>query len=261
MYDNQVGRFFNLDPAIDNYKSFSPYMYGANNPLRFIDIQGMGPGDRIKKAQSFAGTKYSQDAKLNQGAALRTGNSIAALTYLDCSELVCRVMADDGITNGVQAMSTKELANFLSDEDKFIRSENEFQAGDIFLWRDDGGGHTGIVVDYDKKSGLVETEEAEGVKYGTLRVFRDIKKYQKHNGWKGFYRPKKENPDKNTSETDKDKKQKNNKDNSNSDESTDEFINFVNQQIEQISKAQKEFDKEMADVRQHLNDLKKKDNN
>ena len=161
-YDQQIGRFFNLDPAIDNYKSPSPYTYGANNPIRFIDIQGLGPGDRIVKATSLEGKKYSQDPKLNQGTELRTGDSEASLDYLDCSEFVCRVMADDGITDGVMQMSTKELTTFLNNDDKFIRSENEPQAGDIFLWREGNKGHTGIVVSYDKKTGEVETSEARG---------------------------------------------------------------------------------------------------
>ena len=200
MYDNQIGRFFNIDPAVENYKSFTPYMYGANNPLRFIDILGLGPGDRIKKARSLEGKKYSQDAKVNGGAELRTGNSAEALEYLDCSEFVCRVLADDGITDGVQQMATGELKDFLADEDKFIRSEDEPQPGDVFLWRDDKAGHTGIVVSYDKVTGEVVTSEARGKKYGSTEVKRNIKGFTGRSDWKGFYRPKKENPDKDKKE-------------------------------------------------------------
>ena len=45
--------------------------------------------------------------KINQGDKLRTGDSVEAMEYLDCSEFVCRVLAYDGITKGVKAMSTK----------------------------------------------------------------------------------------------------------------------------------------------------------
>jgi RHS repeat-associated protein len=202
LFDPQIGRFFNLDPALENYMSSTPYMYSANNPIRFVDIQGLGPGDRIKKAESMEGTKYSQDPKLNQGEELRTGNSAKALQYLDCSEFVSRVLADDGITNGVKEMTTKDLANFLGDDDKFIRSDNDPKPGDIFLFRSGKDGHTGIVVSFDKETGEVITSEARGVKYGTLRVNRDISAFSGDN-FKGFYRPKNEKADKKQSGTDK----------------------------------------------------------
>ena len=200
-FDPQIGRFFSVDPATGNYMSFSPYMYSANNPIRFIDIDGLGPGDRVKKAEELEGHMYSQKAALNQGTALRTGNTPEALKYLDCSEFVCRVLADDNITNGVQAMATEELVTFLGDEDKFIKSDDEPQPGDVFLWRSSDGGHTGIVVSYDSKTGEVETSEARGEEYGSLRVTRQISVFTGHAGWKGFFRPKKENPDKKPEKT------------------------------------------------------------
>jgi RHS repeat-associated protein len=194
MYDNQVARFFGVDPAIENYKSWTPYVYGANNPVRFIDIFGFGPGDRVKKGQSFAGTPYRQQT----GDALRTGNDEDALKYLDCSEFVCRVMAADGITNGIKNMATGALVTFLADEDKFICSKNEPKTGDIFLWRNDDGGHTGIVVSYDASTGIVVTTESRGVDYGTLKeVKRKLSVFTTMPGWKGFFRPKTESNDDN----------------------------------------------------------------
>ena len=206
MYDQQIGRFFNLDPAIENYKSFSGYMYGANNPVRFVDIYGLGPGDRIKKAESFIGTKYSQKEGLNTGKELRTGNSLAALEYIDCSELVCRTMAADGITTNVRQMATGDLVNFLSDEDKFITSKDEPKAGDIFLWRSDGQGHTGIVEKVDK-DGTIHTIEAYGTKEGTGRFERKLSQFTNHKGWKGFFRPVVETPDGKLDEKKKDEKE------------------------------------------------------
>jgi RHS repeat-associated protein len=205
MYDNQIGRFFTVDPAINNYKSFSGYIYGADNPIRFIDIYGLGPGDRIKKAESFIHTKYSQKAGLNTGKELRTGNSQAALNYIDCSELVCRTIAADGITKNVGQMATGDLGNFLSDDDKFITSKDEPKAGDIFLWRSDGQGHTGIVEKVDD-DGIIHTIEAYGTKEGTDRFERKLSQFTNHKGWKGFFRPVIETPDGKLDEKKNDKK-------------------------------------------------------
>jgi len=47
LYDTRVARFSSVDPDVRKYPIWSPYSYAKNDPTRYVDIGGQGPGDKV----------------------------------------------------------------------------------------------------------------------------------------------------------------------------------------------------------------------
>ena len=190
MYDARTGIFISTDPYEKKYPSWSPYSAFGNNPIRYTDIYGFGPKDRVQAAKNQTGLAYP-NPQLESPRSLRTANTIEGLTFMDCSEFVCRVLKADDISAKVEDMPTSAMKTYLSDTKKFESSADKPQVGDIALWE----GHTGIVSEVDE-NGNIKLIHARGK--DKLSTESGLTTKEKLGGGKtfvGFFRPKEETPE------------------------------------------------------------------
>ena len=94
MHDAALGRFTTVDPMAEKYYSISPYVYVANNPLKYIDLRGdsisvvdlyaqdkqgnlINP-NQVKAFEFLASTKEGKSLLANYAA---KGQTVAGITF------------------------------------------------------------------------------------------------------------------------------------------------------------------------------------
>jgi len=133
-YDAALGKWFTIDPMAEKYYSISPYVYCANNPIRYVDPDGMWideyvlnkNGDytrKIKKPGEHSGLVMGNDTQ--KPLAFKFADPENDPKTIDKGEITgVEVVSDEAISEGLNESGVNSPEN-KENKVEFITRESD----------------------------------------------------------------------------------------------------------------------------------------
>jgi len=173
MYDNQIGKWHVVDPLTDVSCRWSPFVYCYNNPLIYIDLDGMF-GDYYRSDGSYLGNDGVNDDKayVVKNESVRSGetdvNTGVTTWTLDRSGII-----DLGVTN----TTLIAFASVIDKESGGSRDES-YAIGNVTMNFLDGGGSSDLKTLDD--IAFYENSFARGAKQEYYTEFKNKSKHDQN---------------------------------------------------------------------------------
>jgi RHS repeat-associated protein len=169
LYDNRVVRFLSFDPLAPKYPWYSPYQFAGNNPIMFIDLDGL---ERALKKQSLqdaaAALEVVSYGALENNIRLRpnggqwiTGNSMIPNYYWKAIKLV-GAKPSDGIKDIARRSRKYELDCASHAQVVFLMAakielgDDNFDETIIKEAKQNGDLNPGLILDYAHSSNIIQ---------------------------------------------------------------------------------------------------------